>query len=500
MKDMRIYNFFAVLLLSAGLLASCSKSSGIEEPVVPQEPETPTAKLPNITFGKPGTKAMLNDADLKTNGSKIHVYDLLTGFTGEAIEGWDPATDPYIDEEIIYNDVTVWKYASDGVYPWTATGTHRFFGYLTYDKKSDLNVTSLTSPTLSGTTLTVPAITFTPSSTQFDFLYSDMVERNAAQKDYSVVPLNFKHLFTALSVEVESKTDVQVRLNSINFEGLKNKNSASIAFAAPSVVTLGTSSADGNFFPAIATPVILDENDVYDPLAKAEAPSERSYFMLWPQTIDDVAPTNLETDAAKIAQGYTHLSSDSLIVVDYDLYVAGTWEHHATRMKLPKMAWEAGKKVHFTIQFSDKLIQLTTKVLPWDYNEYDVDYSEGTVVVPTGLKFDASTCSVSGNVATVVSGKNPVGTFTIMAPVGGTWMVGMTGDTEYFTVSPTSGTIDPHSAEGGRVTITVTPNLSLARPADKQIRFKFTVTAAGREIDAQSEINRDDWIILLPKN
>lgn len=497
MKDMRIYNFFAVLLLSAGLLASCSKSSGIEEPVVPQEPETPTAKLPNITFGKPGTKAMLNDADLKTNGSKIHVYDLLSGYTGVTFEGWNPNT-PYIDEEIIYDGNVVWKYASEGVYPWTATGTHKFFGYLTYDKKSDL--TNPVTPTLSGTTMTVPSITFTPASAQFDFLYSDMVTRDAATKDYSVVPLTFKHLFTALSVEVESKTDTKVRLKSITFAGLKNKNTASIAFATPSEVTYGTSSVDGSFFPTMASYIELDEDEVYDPLTKTEAPSERTYFLLWPQTIDDVAPTNLETDPTRQAQGYTHLSTDSLIVVDYDLLVAGTWEHHATRMKLPKMAWEAGKKYHFTIQFSDKLIQLTTKVLPWDYNEYDVDYSEGTVVVPTGLKFDASTCSVSGNVATVVSGKNPVGTFTIMAPVGGTWMVGMTGDTEYFSISPTSGTIDPNGAESGRVSITVTPNLSLARPADKQIRLKFTVTANGREVDAQSEINRDDWIILLPKN
>ena len=497
MKDMRIYNFFAVLLLSAGLLASCSKSSGIEEPVVPQEPETPTAKLPNITFGKPVTKAMLNDADLKEIGSKIHVYDLLTGYSGVTFEGWDPNT-PYIDEEIIYNGVEVWKYSSNGVYPWTATGTHKFFGYLTFDKKS--NLTNPVTPTLSGSTMSVPAITFTPASTQFDFLFSDAVERNAANKDYSVVPLNMRHLFTALSVEVESKTDTKVRLNSIDFAGLKNKNTASIAFATPSEVTYGTSSVDGSFFPTMASYIELDEDEVYDPLTKTEAPSERTYFLLWPQTIDDVAPTNLETDPTRQAQGYTHLSTDSLIVVDYDLYVAGNWEHHATRMKLPKMAWEAGKKYHFTIQFSDKLIQLTTKVLPWDYNEYDVDYSEGTVVVPTGLKFDASTCSVSGNVATVVSGKNPIGTFTIMAPVGGTWMVGMTGDTEYFSISPTSGTIDPNGAESGRVSITVTPNLSLARPADKQIRLKFTVTANGREIDAQSEINRDDWIILLPKN
>ena len=87
-----------------------------------------------------------------------------------------------------------------------------------------------------------------------------------------------------------------------------------------------------------------------------------------------------------------------------------------------------------------------------------------------------------------------------MAPVGGTWMVGMTGDTEYFSISPTSGTIDPTGTSSGKVTLTVTPNLSLPRPADKQIKLKFTVTASGREIDAHSEINRDDWIILLPKN
>ena len=99
---MRIYNYFAVLLLSAGLLASCSKSSGIDEPVVPQEPETPTAKLPNISFGKPATKALLNAVELKTIGSKIKVYDLLTNYTGPTIDGWNPDRDAYIDEEIIY--------------------------------------------------------------------------------------------------------------------------------------------------------------------------------------------------------------------------------------------------------------------------------------------------------------------------------------------------------------------------------------------------------------
>lgn len=504
MKDMRIYNFLAVLLLSAGLWVSCSKSSGIEEPIVPQEPETPTAKLPNITFGNPGTKAMLNDADLKENGSKIQVYDLLSGYTGTTIEGWNPADEPYIDEEIIYNGNTVWEYASNGIYPWTVNGIHKFFGYLTYDKKSDLKVTDLVGTgqlTLNGTTLTVPSITFNTTAKQFDFLYSDLVQRNAADKDYSVVPLTLKHLFTAISVEVESKTDTKVKLKNIYFEGLKNKKSATISFASPSTVSFGTSSADGLFFPEMTGDgVDLEEDDVYNPFTgqKNPNPYTRTYFMLWPQSIDDIAPTNLDTEH----DGFTHLSSDSLIVVSYDLEVDGNWEHHDTRIKFPKQAWEAGKKYHFTIQFSDKLILLTTKVIPWDYNEYDIDYSEGSVVVPTGLKFDQSTCNINNDtkVVTVVSGKNPIGTFTIMAPVGGIWKVGMTGDTEYFTITPSSGTIDPQRTEGGRVTLTVTPNLSLERPTDKQIKLKFTVTASERDIDAQSEINRDDWTILLPKN
>lgn len=506
MKDMRIYNYFAALLLSIFVLASCSKNSGIDEPVVPQpqEPEKPAATLPNITFGKPGTKGMMNNEDLLYNGNKIQVYDLLSNFTG-TITGWD-GTSPYIQDEIEYNGTDVWKYASNGVYPWTATGTHKFFGWLTYDKKANLKVTDLVTPSFSGTTLTVPAISFnaTTPTPQFDFMYSDLVERDASSKNYSVVPLSFKHLFTALSVQVENNTDIDVRVKSITFQGLKNKNSATISFAETSTATLGTASADGSFFPETMEVQTLHEGESYDALTKAHSngtdPIDRTYFMLWPLSASDVAPTNPETDPTRIAQGYEYLSTDSLIVMSYDLYIVDHWETHTTRMKLPAMAWEAGKKVHFSIVFSDKMIQLTSKVLPWDYNQYDVDYSEGSVVVPRGLTFDASTCSITGKVATVTSGKNPIGQFTIVAPVGGTWMVGMTGDTEYFTISPTSGNIDPHGPDAGKVTLTVTPNLSLARPADKQIKLRFTVTANGREIDAQSEINRDDWTILLPKN
>lgn len=489
---MRIYNFFAVLLLSAGLLASCSKSSGIDEPVVPQEPETPTAKLPNITFGKLLTKAMLNDADLKKVGSKIHVYDFLTGYTGVTFEGWDP-DDPYIDEEIIYNGVEVWKYSSNGIYPWTTTGTHKFFGYLTYDKMSTLEIPEELTPSLSGSTMSVPLFTFTPASTQFDFLYSDAVERNAATKDYSVVPLSLKHLFTGLSLAVESHTNVPVRLESIEVQGLKNRKKATIAFDSPSIVNYSDPFSTGTFVPAMGSYKEFAINDVYDPLAEkfydnsAGDTYVKSFYMLWPQTVEEI-------------------SNETKIVVRYKMFIDGDWEEESreSEIKFPNTwnegdtyAWVAGKKYHFSLIFSDKIIRLTTKVLPWDYNEYYVDYSEGTIVVPAGLKFDDETCTTSGNTVQVIPGKSPIGRFTIMAPVGGTWSVGMVGDTEYFSISPSSGTIDPRGADGGKVAITVTPNY-ISGYSGKKIKLKFSVTANGREVNAQSEINRDDWTILIP--
>lgn len=483
MKDMRIYNYFAALLLSASLLVSCSKGTGIEETVAPQpqEPEAETIKLPNITFGKPGTKAMLNDVDLKTNGSKIKVFDILSGYSGLSVEGWNPA-DPYIDDEVVYDGVEVWKYATNGVYPWTANGTHEFFGYLTYDKKSELNVTDLVTPTLSGKTLTVPAITFTTDSKQFDFLYSDLVSRDASRKDYSVVPLNFKHLFTALGIQVKNTSSVPVKVTGVKFNNLKNKNNASIAYASPSVVTLGTSEVSGSFLPSFEA-FELTKDKTYDLLKKVANPEANSYFMLWPLTASDVESIEIE--------------------VDYSYYIEEVWEAQPTfKRHLSNLAWEPGKRNNYTLIFSDKRIDLTSIVLPWDYNEYDVDFADGSITGTEHLKFEdhpSSHVSVEGHTYTILDGDALRGTFKIQSPIGGTWLVGMKGDTEYFTITPTSGNIDK-DVNNGYVSITVIPNTSLPRTEDKKIHFTFTVISSGRDINADSELNYDDIVVVLPRN
>ena len=488
------------MLITLTFAASCTKA--LEGTPTLEQRHTQEENLPRICFGRPVTKGMMDNADLLYEGNRLQVYDLLTGFSG-TISGWNGLS-PYIDEEVIYNNATVWKYDSEGVYPWTVTGTHRFFGWMTYDAKDNLEVTDLVTPSLSETTLTVPSITFTKASPQFDFIYSDVETRLAAEKDYSVVPLSFHHLFTALSLQVENTSNIKARLNGITIEGLKNQGSAIVQLADKSTVTYGTKSASGSFMPAMSTGVELEKNHRYDAITGTTDPTGRTFFMLWPQNVDEIAPSNAETNPARLADGCEYMATDSLVVIRYQIYdeTSSSWlSEVTTRVKFPNVAWEAGKRNHFVLQFADKTIQLTCNVLPWDYNEYDVNYSEGSIVVPNGLKFDAASCTIndSAKTITVTGGRSPKGTFNIVAPIGGTWVVGMTGDTEYFTISPASGTINP-GVEGGKVTLTITPNLTLPRPTDKSIKLKFSVMSGSREVDANSEINRDDWTIILPMN
>lgn len=524
MKRIRTYIILSAVLAFA--VISCSKGSTGDTPISKPDPDKPSVEpsLPNISFGKATTKALIDNDDLLTNGNRIKVYDLLSSFSG-TITGWDGSS-PYIVDEVVYNGNTVWSYVSSGIYPWTSSGTHHFFGYLSHIDAAaggeNMDVGNLFTPGLTTTmapptaSLRVPTsgdLTFTSASTQFDFIYSNMETRAASAKDYSVVPLSFKHLFTALSVQVKNLSETPVRIHSITFQGLKNKNNATITFGDPSSVAYGsTPTISGSFFPSMSSYVELVQDHSYDALAQVLSTGTTSlpkvYKLLWPLSADDVAPTNDETDLGRINDGCQNLATDSIIVVTYRRYVDGAWAPaladppKTARIKLPHIDWEAGKKYHFNIEFTDKIIQLTGVVMPWDYKEWDIDYSEGSVVVPKQLKYTEGTYqSIDGTNKRVIvaNGTNPKATFTIMAPVGGVWTVNKSGDLDFFTVTPTSGSINPN-VNGGEVEITVSPHFTMPRTTEKKIRLTFYVTKGEREVNANEEINRDNYWIVLPAN
>ena len=82
---------FLYLLIATSAVISCKKEK-TDEPVPEASPIT------IFVEEDAPTKALLNDAGLKTNGNKIHVIDLLTGFSGTA--SW-MSGNKYIDDEIV---------------------------------------------------------------------------------------------------------------------------------------------------------------------------------------------------------------------------------------------------------------------------------------------------------------------------------------------------------------------------------------------------------------
>ena len=120
---------FLYLLIATSAVISCKKEK-TDEPVLEASPIT------IFVEEDAPTKALLNDAGLKTNGNKIHVIDLLTGFSGTA--SW-MSGNKYIDDEIVYNGTQIWGYDSGRTYPWTSDGTHQFFAWLSYDTNMSLS-------------------------------------------------------------------------------------------------------------------------------------------------------------------------------------------------------------------------------------------------------------------------------------------------------------------------------------------------------------------------
>lgn len=81
------------------------------------------------------------------------------------------------------------------------------------------------------------------------------------------------------------------------------------------------------------------------------------------------------------------------------------------------------------------------------------------------------------------AGETVTVTYKIMMPKTGTWNVEVLGDTDSFTVSPTSGTLAGSNASATYITLTITSNAT----AKKSIYLKTTVTSGGETYNLDSE-------------
>ena len=256
--------------------------------------------------------------------------------------------------------------------------------------------------------LTIPARSMQQDTPQFDFMYSDIYERNLnSNPDYvTAVPLEFSHLFTAFNVTAENKSNNTIVLKSVTFRNLKDSKSATISYAGstgttgstPAVVTYSNGTTSGDTFIYNVTD---GGNWTNQPIQVAD------YKLIWPQTAADL-------DAAIIK-----------VVYDYSDGQNSSTDNYKEVSLADITGWEAGKKNNINLVFKDKEIILQCVVQPWEVVEEIIDFSDQVSASVKLVPVEETVRSWNKNTGEVILYDNvdmqAVFTFKIDTPKGATW-------------------------------------------------------------------------------
>lgn len=138
-------------------------------------------------------------------------------------------------------------------------------------------------------------------------------------------------------------------------------------------------------------------------------------------------------------------------------------------------------------------LQLSINVLPWDYNSFNVNFSEMSVSVADKFKVDEGSVDLTETSkdhfdAHLLPGIAAKGHIYVTTPVGGNLMIRPIGDAYAFQVTPDIAVIDP-TINSGRIDISIRRNPDRADEdlTGKAITLSFAVEIGDREIDANTE-------------
>ncbi len=500
--------FYIPVLLGVILLSSC-REKGFD---------TPLDDNGFISFGSVRTKALIQGADIDAAGNQIKVWDFI-----------DESASPHIDDCIEYGQedgANAWKYIGTGStaapYRWTHTGIHNFFGYLVTDAHegngNELTSSGFFNPDLSmnGRVLTVPGTTLTTESAQYDFLYSGKVTRDASDPNQKTpVILDMKHLFTSFAIRLQNGSESDVTLHRARIE-FPNTASASVDYSSTEEVlnfTEKTVRSDMYWFDSAGkTDVILGKGmmdaggkitptyfDLLSWTSLSDGQAMPEYYISWPLTKDEIAPTTpiYEDDGTtqkRDEDGFPmYDENDSKIYLEYT--IEGVRKQ--VRVKFAPQNYVAGSRYLVTLSFVDKQVVLRYTVMDWDYTDMPISF-ENEVVTADPFILDSSTYESitertdgEGTFREVLikADATPVKlNFNITTPVGAVLHIGMAGDVQYFSVSPSSVLINPE--DGGNVSLSLTPKTGLAqtRTEASRISLTFSIESQWRDIDATEMI------------
>lgn len=477
------------------------------------------------------TKGMLNSEDLSRTGTKIQVYDYLTGFEGSIGNNTNVHKEDvvlYFKNKITYNRDTLayWPYCDPATsYPWTRTGSHSFFGWLVADQHPEyldpFTADALVYPgqlsfSERNRVLSIPATTMTTTTEQFDFSYTDVTTIDAATRaPGNAVRLQLKHMFSAFKLTVKNTSGNTILIKSVTISGMKNRRSATIDFRndTTAVQTDNLSSVDIPIYNYASS----GENDYGYPFEDSNDEVTgvlmSDFLMMWPQTYVDLTGATLDVvyRVRTTVNGQDSYSDE--LSAHADLSNQKFFKQNSTGM-------DAGTKYVFTIQFKESTIDIHTKVLPWDYEAYDWDYSDHSISAKSGMFKDGVLAFYRYNSQTGEYNVEPTtdewsaktmrfnarneimkGRFYIEAPTSGRWQVTPypMSAAQYFIVTPTSGDIDVLT-DNGMAEFTVSVNPDMQPSSTQNLYFSIAVYYNGEWHDADSEFNRKNIKLVLDAN
>lgn len=208
---MKHINSLAAAVFLAAALSSCAKMRVETEDVRPAG--TPIRMA--VSSEGAQTKALFDADSFSAEGNVLQIWDV---YFNSVV-----APQAYIEGTNVVSTGTtgaVWPFKEgDAVkhYYWTKTGTHRFYGVLVKDNSGSAPLTPTTGWGFDAAhkVYSVPTTTLTMTSPQFDFVYSNVIERNLDNgAPTTAVPLKFNHLFSAFGFTFENDSPSSFNIKS----------------------------------------------------------------------------------------------------------------------------------------------------------------------------------------------------------------------------------------------------------------------------------------------
>lgn len=208
---MKHINSLAAAVFLAAALFSCAKMRVETEDVRPAG--TPIRMA--VSSEGAQTKALFDADSFSAEGNVLQIWDV---YFNSVV-----APQAYIEGTNVVSTGTtgaVWPFKEgDAVkhYYWTKTGTHRFYGVLVKDNSGSAPLTPTTGWGFDAAhkVYSVPTTTLTLTSPQFDFVYSNVIERNLDDgAPTTAVPLKFNHLFSAFGFTFENDSPSSFNIKS----------------------------------------------------------------------------------------------------------------------------------------------------------------------------------------------------------------------------------------------------------------------------------------------